>query len=124
MNHHARLESLKKTLIAATNLGDALDEFYQYGEQDSNFFQLGSPVHDSNLQALLNQTAQQTLNRSALMLSLVMVRIEDVGFVHGSFIYGEMMATFFYFDEEKTGLLTLGNQQTSQAFMTRFSPAS
>lgn len=124
MNHQVRLESLKKTLLSATNLGDALDEFYRYGEQDSNFFQLGSSVHDSKLQALLNQTAQQTLGRSALMLSLVMVRIEDVGFVHGSFIYGEMMATFFYFEEEKTGLLTLGNQQTSQAFMARFSPAS
>lgn len=113
------IAAFKRLLTQGDDLGQARDAFYQMTESPG-FFDKGSAVQDSELQAVVQYSAQQVLQQNALLLSLSMVRIAEEGFVHGNFLYGEVNVTFAYLDEDKAGLLILDNRTTNHHRLARF----
>lgn len=108
-----RLASLKTHLHAATDFGPLFAEFLDLVESPG-FLDRGRRVHAPALEAALQAVA------GAPPDPLVTVRLDDEGFVHGSFLIGRRVGTVFAFDDPGKGLAALTGAQ-GETLLYRFS---
>lgn len=111
-----RLDSLKRSLQTATDLSLVLGEFLDLVESPG-FLKLGRPRPaaelDDTLRRLIREKAEP----------LLVVRLEDEGFNHGSFHVGRRLGVLFSFDDLGMGLVALSRGKSGWTDLYRFSVA-
>jgi len=113
---HARFESLKAHLLAATDFAPVLAEFFDLAESP-RFMELGQPARDLGIEEALRVTA---LELGGEPEDLLLIRVPEEGFLHGRFSLGPMLGGLFYFEDLQMGLATAVDPTTGEARIARF----
>jgi hypothetical protein len=116
------LATLKERLTTATQFSDVLDYFLTHFGENPEFIKLGERTRDSFLEAVLEQVGAQLLGHPVKPRNLLLTRLPEHMFVHGTATLEGNLTTALYFEDIHTGLLAvLWSASPSETKLVRFS---
>jgi hypothetical protein len=118
-----RLPSLKLKMVSGGDLFAIYQYFLDHFGENDEFMQMGVKTRNPMIEQVLTQIARsifkekiQPPQRSRI------IRIPERGFLHGSCIFKDRIASFFYFEDIDSGMAAfLSPSLSSGTEMARFS---
>jgi hypothetical protein len=106
----SQLDALRKSTLGTdgTRQGSFSVLFHSFLDiaEDPDLLKASKPTKDKTIKGAIESCARNITGDNALSIQgLRMLRIDSVGFIHGSFFAGASVGTFFYFEKERQGLV-------------------
>ncbi len=101
------LNTLRKKLHEAAQFSDVWDFFMTHFGEVQEFISLGQRGSDPFLEAVLAEVGRQLFNREVRITNLMLTRIPEYGFMHGTVWIEGKLTTAMYFEEIHKGLLAV-----------------
>lgn len=112
------IEALRKAMTDAEaadddSFGKVFHQFFDLAE-DQAFIEAGKRAKDPVLRGALDHGTRRFMRDEGVTLQrLMMLRIAPLGFVHGGFFATPYIASFFYFEREKQGIIAYQGDGTT-----------
>src|SRR4051794_13723715 len=101
------LKTLKQKLHEAEKFSDVWDYFLtNFGEREA-FIALGQQAGDPFLEMVLSQVGEQLFGRKIHVTDMMLTRIPEYGFIHGTVHLEGKLTSAIYFEEIHKGLLAV-----------------
>jgi hypothetical protein len=101
------LNTLKKKLHDAEQFSDVWDYFMTNFGEVPEFIQLGQRGSDPFLEMVLTEVGRQLFGREVRITNMLLTRIPEYGFIHGTVALEGKLTTAMYFEEIHKGLLAV-----------------
>ena len=118
--HH--LGVLREKLQHATDYEQALYYFLEEFAGDAPFIDQCEPEEALHLVGVLTHVAGQALGQPAALENKRIMRLPQLGFIHGNAAVADRVLLFFYFESEDTGLMALIPGVRGGTEVARFRP--
>jgi hypothetical protein len=105
-----QIEALRTAMAGADggddgSFGQVFNAFLDIAGERT-LFNLSEPAKATDIQGILEVAARQlTRDETTDIQGLRLLRIAQAGFLHGGFVAGGYMGTFFYFEKDQQGLV-------------------
>jgi hypothetical protein len=103
----SKLATLKVKLLTATNFGEVLGFFLDHFGDHPAFLDLGEPITDEFLTAVLAQVAGEMFHKPVVLRDIRLIRLPDYEFIHGGFSAEGKVGTLLYFEDARKGLVSV-----------------
>ncbi len=103
-----RLAVLREKVVTATDLSDVVRYFFDELADKPGFLELGERFTDATLSEVLGQVVIRIVPGGARRIELVLLRLPEDRFVHGTLAMPRWHGTFLYFEDIRRGVLALG----------------
>jgi hypothetical protein len=103
----ALLATLKDRLLTARDFGDVLTYFLDHFGEDPGFIALGERCEHPFLEAVFTQVGGQLFGRPIRVSNVMLTRLAEEGFVHGTVQLEDRLGTVLYFEDIQKGLLSV-----------------
>src|SRR5262245_47350438 len=105
------IAALRQALVSADCENDGsfaavFSSFLDITERQ-NLIEESKPAKDPILKATIENSVRKLFGEDAAVMQIRMLRYAAAGFLHGSFFVGSSMGTFFYFEQDKRGMLAV-----------------
>lgn len=105
-----QLDSLRKSLAGAGGKEEGsfsrVFNAFLDAAGDLVLLRAGNPTDSPHMKTYLEACARQlTGDDTTSVQGLRMLRIKDAGFIHGGFVAGPYMGSFFFFEKDQQGLV-------------------
>jgi hypothetical protein len=94
-------------LHQAQRFSDVWDFFLTHFGEKEEFIALGQRASDPFLEAVLSQVGQQLFGREIHVGNMLLTRIPEYGFIHGTVTIEGRLTSAIYFEEIHKGLLAV-----------------
>lgn len=101
------LTTLKDKLLHAKTFADVQTYFLDHFGDQPEFMELGERHRDPFLEAVFASVAEQLHNGRVPVTNVMLKRLPEHGFIHGSALLGGRLATLLYFEELRRGLIAV-----------------
>ena len=99
------LETLQQKLLESRDLMEVWDYFMtHFGESDA-FMALGETHASRPLERILAQLAHQVVAHSTPVNRVMLIRLPEQQFIHGTAMLGRKLANLIYFEDVGVGLV-------------------
>jgi hypothetical protein len=116
------LPLLKQKLVQATEFNKVFHYFFDHFGENREFMSLGQQVRHEELEALIPRIAGEILGTKVILMKLMLIHLPKQQFVHGTAVFNGRMASFFYFEDSKVGMMAvLGPSPNAETKFSRFS---
>lgn len=116
----AKIATLKRTLIEATDFDDIVEVFLEDLGNDMAFIESGKPYSDKRFLTALAQAADAAVGGGGGVYQGTPRRVKEYGLIHGAFTFGKWTGMMFYFEDIEQGFMALGDVRGPSRF-ARFS---
>jgi hypothetical protein len=118
-----RLQELKQKLTDEADLSDIWSFYMDHFADDPEFTELGEPVHNEYLDAVVHKTCQHLFGDAIKIMDFLLIYIADYRLFHGPFQVQGRIGGVIYFEDLKIGLLAVSahNPPTDVVKYSRFS---
>src|SRR5690349_19431902 len=93
------LNTLRDKLHEAKQFADVWDYFLTHFGEKREFIALGQRASDPFLEAVLEQVGEQMLGRAVRIGDMLLTRIPEYGFIHGTVTIEGKLTSALYFQE-------------------------
>lgn len=101
------LETLKDKLVNSDDYSDVMTYFFDHFGENTAFMQLGRNQHSSLVETIAKEAASSALGEPATLRGMRLIHLPKQKFYHGPCFVNGHMATLFFFDEIRTGMLAI-----------------
>ena len=101
----SRLDTLKQKLLETRNFMEVWDYFMTHFGEVDDFMALGETYVSRPLEGVLAQLAQQVVGPSTPVSRMLLIRLPEQQFVHGTAMLGGRLANLIYFEDVGVGLV-------------------
>jgi hypothetical protein len=101
------LATLKERLTTAQDFGDVLTYFLDHFGDHPEFIALGERCEHPFLEAVFAQVGGQLFGRAIKVSGVMLTRLAEQAFVHGTVHLENKLATVLYFEDIQKGLLSV-----------------
>lgn len=106
--------------------GEAWTFFFDHLGENSQFMNLGKPTKNKpvnkTLKEILKKVGQQHLNKPSVLVSnMLLIEIPNRHFFHGPAMVDNYIASLFYFEDVKMGMISLARLGSGWVHYARFS---
>ncbi len=108
------LEQLKQKLDHEKKLSSVWSFYMDYFAAHREFTDLGEPTENSLIEAVVTQVGQQLFGGDDTVSDLLLIRIADHQFLHGTFVIGGRMGGVIYFEDKQMGLVAVAEWPPSK----------
>lgn len=120
-----KLDELKQMTQTADEFGPVWKFFFDHLGENPEFMNLGRPTKNKLVTKLIKETLKATgqahLNKQAVLVSnLLLIEIPKRGFYHGPAMVDDHMASLFYFEDLKMGMISLAKLGSGWVHYSRF----
>lgn len=116
----SRLETLKQKLLESRNFMEVWDYFMTHFAEAEGFMDLGDNYSSQALEAVLAQMAQQVIGASTPVSQVMLIRLPEQRFVHGSAMLGRRLANLIYFEDIGVGFIGIVMSASGDNRVIRF----
>ena len=121
-----KLDELKEKMQTVEEFGEAWNFFFDHFAENNEFMSLGHPTKNEMVNKLLREVlkkcSQQHLNKASVVIAdMLLIEIPNRHFFHGPAIVDGYMASVFYFDDLKMGMMSLARLGSDWVHYARFS---
>lgn len=116
----SRLETLKQQLLESRNFMEVWNYFMTHFAEADGFMDLGDNYASPALEAVLAQLAQQVVGPSTPVNQVMLIRLPEQQFVHGSAMLGRKLANLIYFEEIGVGFVGIVMSPSGDNRVVRF----
>jgi hypothetical protein len=117
----ALLATLKERLLTATDFGEVVTYFFDHFGDHAEFIALGERCEHPFLEAVFSQVGGQLFERAVKVSHVMLTRLAEQGFIHGTVHLENKLATVLYFEDIQKGLLSvLWSVSPSETKLVRF----
>jgi hypothetical protein len=117
-----RLATLKQKLQTAREFSEVWRYFMDHFGDDPDFMALGEQTRDNFLEQAVSQIAAQLTGAPVTVASMILIRLPEHGFIHGSVVLGGRPGNVMYFEDIHMGLMGVAwSAETAEAKFVRFS---
>ena len=102
-----RLNELRERMHAARTFSDVWDYFLKHLGENPEFIALGQRASDPFLESVLSEVGRQLFGRPVEVHDLMLTRIEEYGFIHGTACIEDRLTSALYFEEIHKGMLAV-----------------
>jgi hypothetical protein len=121
-NNLHMLPLLKKKLVQATEFNKVFHYFFDHFGENREFMALGEAYQSREFESLIGHIAGQLLGTRVVLMQLLLIHLPKQQFVHGTAQINGRLASFFYFEDIKVGMMALlGPHPDAETKFTRFS---
>lgn len=113
----AKLATLKKKLLEATDFIEIADCFVEDLGNDPEFARSGKPYNDKRFLTALAQATSRALGGKTGVFQGTPRRIAEHRMVHAAFTFGDWIGMMFYFEDVEQGFMALGDQEGPNHFV-------
>ena len=103
----ARLQELKQKLTDVADLSDIWLFYMDHFADQAEFTDLGEPVYNEYLDAVLHKTCQQMFDRAIKITNFFLIYIAPYNLFHGAFQVEGRIGGVIYFEDLKIGLIAV-----------------
>ncbi len=120
-----RLQELKQKLVQENDFSEIWSFYMDHFADHPEFIEVGEPVRDDFLEAVLPQICQEIFYRGIQVSDLLLIYIAEHQFFHGPFQVEGRIGGMIYFQDAKVGLLAVSADfpPTDAVKYSRFSGA-
>jgi hypothetical protein len=104
-----KIETLKRALVDAKNLADVQEYFLTHFAEDDKFMDLGKPVYDAFLESVIDQVMEQVFESKVIMRQVMLIKLPEYHFIHGSCVVEGRFLSVFYFEEVPIGMVAVAS---------------
>jgi hypothetical protein len=101
------LNTLKQKMHDAKVFSEVWDYFLTNFGEKPEFIALGQRASDEFLEAVLSTVGQQLFLKPVRVTNLLLTRIPEYGFIHGTVMLEGKLTSAIYFEEVHKGLLAI-----------------
>jgi hypothetical protein len=101
------LATLKDKLATASDFSEVQRYFLDHFGEDPEFMKLGEKARHPFLEAVFAQIGQQLFRSPAALMELLLIRLPEHHFIHGSCVLNGRLSQVIYFEDVQLGLLTV-----------------
>ena len=101
------LETLKQKMHEAKVFSEVWDYFLTNFGEKREFIALGQRASDEFLESVLETVGEQLFHKPITVSNMVLTRIPEHGFIHGTVMMEGKLTTAIYFEELHKGLLAI-----------------
>jgi hypothetical protein len=118
-----RLKELKEKIIKEKDLSKIWLFYMDHFADHAEFTELGEPVQNDYLEAILPQICKQMFGRTVKISNFLAIYLAEYRFCHGPFQVAGRIGGVIYFEEIKTGLLAVSENPalSNEVKYSRFS---
>ncbi len=118
-----RLPNLKLKMVSESDLFAIYHYFFDHFGENDEFMQMGVQTSSLMIEQILTEIARSIFNETIRPPKQSrIIRIPERGFLHGSCIFKDRVASFFYFEDIDSGMAAFLSMSTpGQTEMARFS---
>jgi hypothetical protein len=102
-----RLQKLKYRLTTEKDLSKIWLYYMDHFADHAEFTDLGEPVHNTYLQAVIQEICQQLFGKNIKTTDLLLIHLSSHQFTHGPIQIQGRIGGMIYFEDLKTGLLAI-----------------
>ncbi len=114
------LEKFKEVLVKNDNFRDIYTYFMDNFGEDPDFLQYGKVKKNPILKQLMKSVAEKLFKKDVEIIHLLLHKIPKTSFVHGPCFINSKMASVFYFEDIRVGMLIVAQFNGETQFI-RFS---
>jgi hypothetical protein len=103
----AKRSELKELMRSGTNLGQIYHFFMETFGEDPSFLAQGEGVRNSNIERIVQLIGAQLFQGQVELTDLFLLRVAELGFIHGGLTVNGLSGTVIYFEEMDKGLLAI-----------------
>ena len=107
------LDTLKDKLINSNDFSAVMHYFFDHFAENHAFMQLGKAQHSSFVETIVTETASAALGERVVVRGLRLIRLVPQKFYHGPCFVNGRIATLFYFEDIRTGMLAIAMSDSS-----------
>lgn len=115
------LNQLKQRLLEGDDYADVLQDFLEIFGNDPSFMELGEPVQNELLMSIIAEGAREFLPEPVCLDWVILIKIAEANFIHGSFLLCGRVANVIYFPDAGVGvfavILSMGSEPETRVFM-------
>jgi len=115
------LADLKLRLQSAKNFGEVWHFFLDHFGENEAFMAKGERVRHPLVEGVVEQVAKQVLKRSIDAKQILLTKLADDRFIHGSGLFGGTLIAVMYFEDIDAGMLSLTTLGSEKSGFIRFS---
>jgi hypothetical protein len=116
-----QLATLKKKLQTAREFSEVWRYFMDHFGEDPDFMALGEQTRDTFLEQTVAQIGAQLTGTPVSVVTTLLIRVPDQGFIHGCVTLGGRPGNLLYFEDIHMGLLGVAwSAATAEAKFVRF----
>lgn len=120
-----KLDELKEMVKTEDDFGKIWKFFFDHLGENMEFMSLGHQTKNKLISKLMKETlktsAQAQLKKQTVLISnLLLIEIPKRGFYHGPAMVDEYMASVFYFEDLKMGMMSLSRLGSGWVHYSRF----
>jgi hypothetical protein len=101
------LATLKDKLVHGKVFADVQNYFFDHFGMDPEFMAVGEPFVDAFLEQICKAVGEQMHGRSIEVSHMMLKRIPEHQFVHGTCLLGGKLSTLLYFEDLHQGLMAV-----------------
>ena len=116
----SRLETLKQKLLESREFMEVWDYFMTHFAEADGFMDLGENYSSPALEAILAQLAQQVVGPATPVSQMMLIRLPEERFVHGTAMLGRKLANLIYFEDIGVGLVGIVMSASGDNRVIRF----
>jgi hypothetical protein len=105
-----RLEELKEKTQTDDDFGAIWKYFFDHFGENPEFMTMGQRADEdmvSFLEPILESVCKRAVNRDVMVAQFILTEVPDTRFFHGPCLTDAGIAVVFYFDDVKTGMVSL-----------------
>lgn len=114
------LEKFREVLVKGDNFGDIYNYFMDNFGENSDFLQYGKVKKNPQLKQIMETVAEKLFKRDVEIIHLMLHKISKPPFLHGPCFINGKMASVFYFEDIRVGMLIVAQFDGETKFI-RFS---
>jgi hypothetical protein len=99
------LKTLEEKLHQAKEFSEVWDYFLTHFGEKREFIALGQRASDDFLEAVLAEVGKQLFGRPVRITDMLLTRLPDYGFIHGTVLLEGKMTSAIYFEKIHKGML-------------------
>lgn len=112
-----KIETLKQTLIKATEFTEIAEVFLDDLGNDPAFFNAGEQYDDKTFASIVARAAAAAAGTTVAVFVGHFMRIPEHRMIHGAFDLGAWSGMMFYFEGIDKGFIALGNTKGANHFL-------
>ncbi|HMV49154.1 MAG TPA: hypothetical protein PLD20_22450 [Blastocatellia bacterium] len=121
-----KLDELKEKMQTVEEFGEAWNFFFDHFGENNEFMNMGHPTKNKLVNKLLKEVlkkvGRQHLNKASVLVSnMLLIEIPKRHFFHGPAMVDNYMASLFYFEDLKMGMISLARLGSGWVHYARFS---
>ena len=113
------LGQLKDKLVNEPDFNETMKYFFDNFAENEAFIQLGDLYKSKFIETMITHAASKALGQQATVKDLMLTRLPAQKFCHGPCFVNGRMATLFYFEDIRTGLLAIVMNGSGEMRYTR-----